>query len=61
MPNLEYPLKNFTPNYKNLKKKIDELWVQVDFDNLKSSMPCTITTLLTKSLQRVALYNASDK
>ena len=28
----EYPLKNFTTNFKNLKKKVDGLRVQVDFD-----------------------------
>ena len=28
----EYPLKNFTTNFKNLKKKVDGLIVQVDFD-----------------------------
>ena len=28
-----YPLKNFTTNYKNLKKNVDGLRVQVDFDN----------------------------
>ncbi|KAL3784098.1 hypothetical protein ACHAW5_008091 [Stephanodiscus triporus] len=28
----EYPLKNFTTNFKNLKKKVDGLIVRVDFD-----------------------------
>ena len=28
-----YPLKNFTINFKSLKKKVGELRVQVDFDN----------------------------
>ena len=28
-----YPLKNFTTNYKNLKKNVDGLRAQVDFDN----------------------------
>ena len=28
-----YPLKNFTTNFKNLKKKVDGLRVQVDFDD----------------------------
>ncbi len=28
-----YPLKIFTTNFKSLKKKVDELRVQVDFDN----------------------------
>ncbi len=28
-----YPLKNFTTNVNNLKKKVDGLRAQVDFDN----------------------------
>jgi hypothetical protein len=28
-----YPLKNFSANFKSLKKKIDQLRVQVEFDN----------------------------
>jgi hypothetical protein len=28
-----YPLKNFTTNFKNLKKKVDGLRAQVAFDN----------------------------
>ncbi len=32
-----YPLKNFTTNFRSLKKKVDELRVQVNFDNLAVS------------------------
>jgi hypothetical protein len=28
-----YPLKNFSANFKSLKKKIDQLGAQVEFDN----------------------------
>jgi hypothetical protein len=44
-----YPLKNFTTDYKNLKRNVDGLRVQVDFDNLaishhKKSYPCSSHT-----------------
>ncbi len=44
-----YPLKNFTTNYKNLKKNVDGFRAQVDFDNLavsqhKKSYPCSSHT-----------------
>jgi hypothetical protein len=44
-----YPLKNFTTNLKNLKKKVDELKLQVDFDKEavsqhKKLYPCLPTT-----------------
>ena len=44
-----YPLKNFTTNYKNLKKNVDGLRAQVDFDNHavsqhKKSYPCSSHT-----------------
>ncbi len=32
-----YPLRNFTNNFRSLKKKVDELRLQVDFDNLAIS------------------------
>ncbi len=32
-----YPLRNFTTNFRNLKKKVDELRLQVDFNNLAVS------------------------
>jgi hypothetical protein len=32
-----YPLKNFTTNFKSLKKKVDELRLRVEYDNLAVS------------------------
>ncbi len=44
-----YPLKNFTTNFKNLKKNVNGLRPQVDFNNLavsqhKKSYPCSSHT-----------------
>ena len=32
-----YPLRNFTTNFRSLQKKVDELRLQVDFNNLAIS------------------------
>jgi hypothetical protein len=32
-----FPLRNFTTDFRSLKKKVDELRLQVDFDNLAVS------------------------
>jgi hypothetical protein len=51
-----YPHKNFTTNYKNLKKNVNGLKAQIDFDNLaisqhKKSYPCSSHTTRISSLE----------